>query len=220
MGIALTFVFSFVVGMVEKKKADDPIQYLEHPVSYEEKSSATFKIIDVPFPDAALAQEEVFESVFLGNIVLLKGKDFYNGQAVTIDNPQRIGSFSYESRGGLPMTVPVVEGKTHSEGKSTAVKKNTTSVQKKKDPIHHLERPLPYEGKKTTSFKVFKVLDGHALAREESDRFEDHVSYYGNTVLLTGSDFYDGMVVTMKDPQRIGTYQYDGKNVPVIEGEK
>lgn len=89
--------------------------------------------------------------------------------------------------------------------------------------IQHLEKPVSYENKKITSFKVFQVLgEDAALAMESSDK--EYKWFYGNTVLLVGKDFYSDQVVTMKNPQRTGTYSYTNNSgmpmtVPIIEGE-
>lgn len=91
------------------------------------------------------------------------------------------------------------------------------------DAIQHLEKPVSYENKKITSFKVFQVLgEDAALAMESSDK--EYKWFYGNIVVLVGKDFYSDQVVTMKNPQRTGTYSYTNnsgmpKTVPIIEGE-
>jgi len=91
------------------------------------------------------------------------------------------------------------------------------------DAVQHLEKPVSYENKKITSFKVFQVLgEDAALAMESSDK--EYKWFYGNTVMLVGKDFYSDQVVTMKNPQRTGTYSYTNnsgmpKTVPIIEGE-
>ena len=89
------------------------------------------------------------------------------------------------------------------------------------DPVQYLEKPVSYENKTETSFKVFQVLGNAALAWEESDRIGGHVMYHGNTVVILGDDFYSDQVVTIKNPQRVGTYSYTNnggipKTVPVI----
>lgn len=90
-------------------------------------------------------------------------------------------------------------------------------------PAQYLEKPVSYENKKETSFRVFQVLGNAALATEIS---ADGVIqlFSGNTVVLLGKDYYNNEVITVKNPQRIGTYSYTNKNdtqmtVPVIEGE-
>lgn len=91
------------------------------------------------------------------------------------------------------------------------------------DAVQHLEKPVSYENKKITSFKVFQVLgEDAALAREISNK--EYELFYGNTVVLVGKDFYSDQVVTMKNPQRTGTYSYMNNSgmpmtVPIIEGE-
>lgn len=81
---------------------------------------------------------------------------------------------------------------------------------------------MSYENKKETSFKVFQVFDEAALATEISDK--EYKWFYGNTVVLLGENFYSDQIVNVKNPMRIGTYNYTSKSgrpmtVPVIEGE-
>ena len=100
-GIVLTFAVLFVIGLVNQNSEDnDQIQYLEHPVSYENKAETSFKVLQV-IGNAALAFEE-------SKIIL--GKNFYSDQIVTIKNPQRVGTYSYTNKGGRSMTVPVLDG--------------------------------------------------------------------------------------------------------------
>ena len=92
------------------------------------------------------------------------------------------------------------------------------------DPIQYLENPVSYENKKETSFEVIQVLGNSALAKEVSDTVGNSVLYLGNTVLLLGENFYSNQVVNVKNPQRVGTYNYTNKGgrsmtVPVIEGQ-
>lgn len=92
------------------------------------------------------------------------------------------------------------------------------------DPIQYLEQPVSYENKKETSFKVLQVLGNAALATEASDKIGNDVMYLGNTVLLLGEDFYSEQIVTIKNPQRVGSYSYTNNGgrsmtVPVIEGD-
>lgn len=70
---------------------------------------------------------------------------------------------------------------------------------------------------------MFQVLGNAALATEESDRIGGDVMYLGNTVMILGDNFYSDQVVTIKNPQRVGTYSYTNNGgmpmtVPVIEG--
>lgn len=92
------------------------------------------------------------------------------------------------------------------------------------DPIAYLEKPVSYENKEKASFRVLQVLGNAALAMEASDRIGGDVMYLGNTVLLLGENFYSDQKVTVKNPQRVGTYSYTNnagmpKTVPVIGGE-
>ena len=111
-GIVLTFAGLFVIGYVNQNEYD-PIQYLEQPVSYENKTETSFQVFQV-LSNAALAREasDVIggDVMYLGNIVVILGENFYNDQVVTIDNPQRLGTYSYTTNACIPMTVPVVDG--------------------------------------------------------------------------------------------------------------
>lgn len=113
-GIILTFVGLFVIGLAKQNSADnDPIQYLENPVSYENKKDTSFKVLQV-LGNAALAHEASDkiggDVMYLGIIVLILGENFYSDQIVTVKNPQRVGTYSYTTNGGMPKTVPVIDG--------------------------------------------------------------------------------------------------------------
>ena len=112
-GIVLTIVALFVIGFVrQKNNEDDAIQRLEKPVSYENKKKTSFKVFQVIGEDATLAKEisDKELDMYLGNTVVLIGKDFYSDQVVTMKNPQRTGTYSYMNNSGMPMTVPIIEG--------------------------------------------------------------------------------------------------------------
>lgn len=107
-GVVLTFAFLTVYGVCQK--SSDKIEYLEQPVSYENKEEATFRVFQV-LGNAALATESLFLGGSIGNTVVILGKNFYTDEIVTIKNPQRVGTYSYENNGGRQMTVPVIKGK-------------------------------------------------------------------------------------------------------------
>ena len=112
-GVVLTIVALFVIGFVrQKNNEDDAIQRLEKPVSYENKKITSFKVFQVIGEDVALAKEisDKELDMYLGNTVVLIGKDFYSDQVITIKNPKRIGTYSYTNNGGMPKTVPIIEG--------------------------------------------------------------------------------------------------------------
>lgn len=111
-GVVLTIVALVVIAFVKGASEGDAVQHLEKPVSYENKKITSFKVFQVLGEDAALAREisnKEYE-LFYGNTVLLVGKDFYSDQVVTMKNPQRTGTYSYTNNGGMPMTVPIIEG--------------------------------------------------------------------------------------------------------------
>ena len=112
-GIVLTIAVLFIIGFVsQKNNEDDAIQRLEKPVSYENKKETSFKVFQVIGEDAALAKEisDKELDMYLGNTVVLIGKDFYSDQVITMKNPQRTGTYSYMNNSGMPMTVPIIEG--------------------------------------------------------------------------------------------------------------
>lgn len=97
------------------------------------------------------------------------------------------------------------------------------SVQNSSD-VKYLDKPVSYENKAETSFKVLQVLGNAALATEVSDVIDGEAMYLGNTVVIQGENFYSDQVVTIKNPQRIGTYSYTNNSgmpmtVPVIDGD-
>ena len=111
-GIVLTFATLFVIVKVNQNSADNStIQYLEKPVSYENKKETSFKVFHV-LDDAALAREISNKKYkwYSGNIVVILGKNYYNDQVVTVKYPQRVGTYSYTTQGGISMTVPIIDG--------------------------------------------------------------------------------------------------------------
>ena len=109
-GIVLTFAVLFVIALVNRNSGADSIQYLEQPVSYENKTETSFKVFQV-LGNAALANEISNKEYkwYHGNTVMILGENFYSDQIITIKNPQRVGTYSYTNNGGMPMTVPVLE---------------------------------------------------------------------------------------------------------------
>ena len=111
-GIVLTFAALFVIGLVnQNSEANDPVQYLEKPVSYENKKETSFKVFQV-LGNAALASEISNKEYkwFNGNTVVILGENYYSDHVVNVKNPQRVGTYSYTNKGGMPMTVPVIDG--------------------------------------------------------------------------------------------------------------
>lgn len=93
--------------------------------------------------------------------------------------------------------------------------------------IKYLENEINYEGKKSTSFKVFQVLDNCALANEVSKQIGQHTLYTGKTVLLKGNNtaFYSDQEIKIKNPIQVGIYSYKNQGgmemtVPVIDISK
>ena len=111
-GVILTFAGLVVIGLVNHNSADnDPVQYLEKPVSYENKKETSFKVFQV-LGNAALASEISNREYgwYNGNTVVILGENYYTDQVIKMKNPQRVGTYSYTNKGGMPMTVPVLEG--------------------------------------------------------------------------------------------------------------
>lgn len=111
-GIALTLAALFALALVNRNsEGSDPVQYLEKPVSYEDKTETSFKVFQV-LGSAALASEISNKEYkwYNGNTVVILGENFYSDQVVTVKNPQRVGTYSYTTNGGIPKTVPVIDG--------------------------------------------------------------------------------------------------------------
>lgn len=112
-GVVLTFVVIMVIGYFATHEQDiyDHIDYLESPISYEDKTETSFKVFQV-IGKAALALEVSNEEhkLYYGNTVLILGDNFYSDQVVTVISPKRVGTYSYTNNGGMTMAVPVITG--------------------------------------------------------------------------------------------------------------
>ena len=111
-GIALTLVALFVIGVIiQNYETNVPVQRLDEPVCYENKPETSFKVFQV-LSNGALASEVSDEEMkmYLGNTVVVLGKNYYNDQILTVKNPQRVGTYSYTNGAGLHTTVPVIDG--------------------------------------------------------------------------------------------------------------
>ena len=111
-GVVLTFICLFVIALVNQhSNGTIQIEYLEKPMSYENKQETSFKVLQV-LGNAALANErsDMYTDSYYGKTVVILGKDFYSDQVVKINKPQRVGTYNYTNNGGMPMTVPVIQG--------------------------------------------------------------------------------------------------------------
>lgn len=113
-GVALTVAGLFVVSLITQNSENTPlVQYLEKPVSYENKTEASFRVFQV-LGNAALATEasdKIGDDVmYFGNTVVILGENYYSDQVVNVKNPQRVGTYSYTTNRGVPKTVPVIDG--------------------------------------------------------------------------------------------------------------
>lgn len=117
-GIVLTLVALFVIGVIiQNYETNVPVQRLDEPVCYENKTETSFKVFQV-FSNGALAKEISDEKEisveemkwYLGNTVVVLGKNYYDDQILTVKNPQRVGTYSYINKDGMSMTVPVIDG--------------------------------------------------------------------------------------------------------------
>lgn len=117
-GIVLTLVALFVIGVIiQNYETNVPVQRLDNPVCYENKTETSFKVFQV-FSNGALAKEISDEKEisgeemkwYLGNTVVVLGKNYYDDQILTVKNPQRVGTYGYINKDGMSMTVPVIDG--------------------------------------------------------------------------------------------------------------
>lgn len=112
IGIVLTFSTLYLIGLGNQNSEDyDPIVYLEKAESYENKKETSFKVFQV-LSDAALMNEVSHKEkeLYFGKVVLIRGKDFYNDQVVTVKNPRIVGTYRYTTVENFDMSVPIIEG--------------------------------------------------------------------------------------------------------------
>lgn len=104
-----------------------------------------------------------------------------------------------------------------------ALSANNSSTKEDEPAFNWLEKPISYENKKETSFKVFQVISTEcaALAIERDDIFDK--SYNGKVVFLVSDKayFYNDQIIVMKEPMTVGTFTYttkggSDKTVPII----
>ena len=90
---------------------NDPIIHIEKGKSYENKKETSFKVFQV-LSDAALMDEiaDKEKELYFGKVVLIRGKDFYNDQVVTVKNPRIVGIYRYTTVENFDMSVPIIEG--------------------------------------------------------------------------------------------------------------
>ena len=112
IGIVLTFSTLYLIGLGNQNSEDyDPIVYLEKAESYEGKRETSFKVFQV-LSDGALMGEiaDKEKELYFGKVVLIRGKDFYNDQVVTVKNPRIVGIYRYTTVENFDMSVPIIEG--------------------------------------------------------------------------------------------------------------
>mgnify|MGYP000869809834 CR=1 FL=1 len=82
-------VFLANIGGQQETK-NDAIQFLEHPVSYENKKVTSFQVFQVIDKSTALANEisDKEYKCFNGNTIVLVGDDFYCNQVIAVKRPQ------------------------------------------------------------------------------------------------------------------------------------
>ena len=108
IGIVLTFSTLYLIGLGNQNSEDnDPTIHIEKGKSYENKKETSFKVFQV-LSDAAL-MNEIADKDF-GKVVLIRGKDFYNDQVVTVKNPRIVGIYRYTTVENFDMSVPIIEG--------------------------------------------------------------------------------------------------------------
>lgn len=115
-GISLTIVILVFVSFCQQRRRsitdEDSFKTFDVGTSYENKMKTSFKVFQV-FEDFSLANEfseYIGDNAYYdGNTVLLHGSSFYTDQVVVIKGPKVVGTFSYETKGGRRLTVPVVE---------------------------------------------------------------------------------------------------------------
>ncbi len=121
VGVMLTVGVLLIFGKMNNMNT----KMYDHPISYEEKTVAKFKVFQV-LNGYALATEQYIstkkdrelygdfaESLadiesLGGKTVRLQGNNFYDDQIVVIENPKQLGTYVYRSEGGDMCTIPIV----------------------------------------------------------------------------------------------------------------
>lgn len=89
--------------------------------------------------------------------------------------------------------------------------------------VQYYEQPMSYENKEKSYFRVHEVLcDTAAYVKEGSaDEMKNDSEFFsGKSVILLGKNFYNDQIITVKNPQRVGTFKYPlGSVLPIIDGE-
>ena len=112
IGIVLTFSTLYLIWLGNQNSEDnDPTIHIEKGKSYENKKETSFKVFQV-LSDAALMDEiaDKEKELYFGKVVLIRGKDFYNDQVVTVKNPRIVGIYRYTTVENFDMSVPIIEG--------------------------------------------------------------------------------------------------------------
>lgn len=114
LGAIFGMLVIIIIDGLENRKLKDNVRYFDESVSYEDKGEASFEVFQV-LSDAALATEIFWERdkrrKYFGKSVLIRGKDFYDGQIINVRNPRRVGTYRYTDITDVEMTVPIIEGK-------------------------------------------------------------------------------------------------------------
>lgn len=115
LGVIIGMLVIIIIDGLENRKSkdNDCVRYFEESVSYEDKEETSFEVFQV-LSDAALATEIFWERgkrrKYFGKSVLIRGKDFYDGQIINVRNPKRVGTYRYTDITDVEMTVPIIEG--------------------------------------------------------------------------------------------------------------
>lgn len=112
IGIVLTFSTLYLIWLGNQNSEDnDPTIHTEKGKSYEHKKEASFKVFQV-LSDGALMDEiaDKEKELYFGKVVLIRGKDFYNDQVVTVKSPRIVGIYRYTTVENFDMSVPIIEG--------------------------------------------------------------------------------------------------------------
>ena len=90
---------------------NDPTIHIEKGKRKKKKKETSFKVFQV-LSDAALMDEiaDKEKELYFGKVVLIRGKDFYNDQVVTVKNPRIVGIYRYTTVENFDMSVPIIEG--------------------------------------------------------------------------------------------------------------
>ncbi len=221
-GVILTFAFAFCVNLSNNSEIIG-LEMFEDPGDYMEYSQ--FEVFQVVESRCALAHaDDSFGAIVF--IIPNEKQQFYDDQKIVLKNDQcaqHVGTYKYNTKGGIEKTVPavrIIDGVELPKSNKTVSAKNNSEKTL-------FDKPGDCVSRK--NFEVQEVLEsGDAIALEIRETIEGYIFTSDLEVLILaqeGSNFYNKQIVKAphgKCARQIGNYKYkpyeygDTKVIPII----